>query len=440
VLAGHWILSLLTRVGARLGLASRIATRDAAANPSRVVPAFGAIAACVFIASFALTAVGVWSASAATTWTYSSPLGTVHVDVLTNYDGAGEIEDIATAALAVTEPDATAIVRGQAPTYETNEQGLAVGEAATLFTPQLMHYVDCDTIENGPCNQRASALLTAGAVYVIDEAGLDTALGTTVPDAALRTFENGGAIVADPNFISAGKVTINEWDLELVDTYWQNYDPSRPLDPLGSWTLTAAGIDLPHPLLWLDVVISPETAADLGMATVPLHVIGAYDTPPTQQSLDALAEVVAQPWSSIGGLTYAMENGPPDTAPWLLLIIGTAGVLVLGAAAVTLGLARYERRPDDATLTAVGAPRRLRRGIAFWQGIVIVGVGAVTGTLAGLIPMWGITLMQPDEQNIIDAPWPWLAGLALGLPIAIAAVNWLVPPRHPDLTRRTAIA
>ena len=283
------------------------------------------------------------------------------------------------------------------------------------------------------------ALLSAGYVHVIDGADLDTALGVTVPDAALRAFESGGAIVTDPDFVADRSVTINQWDREFLDTYWQNYDPDQPLDPLDSWTLPATEIDLTHPL-WFKVIISPDTAAKLGMSTVPVTIIGAYDEPPTQKSLDALAENVAQPFLAAGGLAFGMENGPPDPAPWLWLIIGATGVLVLGAAGVTLGLARYERRPDDATLTAVGAPQRLRRGIAFWQGIVIVGVGAVTGTLAGLIPMWGITLWQPDQLDISNAPWPWLAGLALGLPLAIATVNWLVPPRHPDLTRRTAIA
>jgi hypothetical protein len=37
-------------------------------------------------------------------------------------------------------------------------------------------------------------------------------------------------------------------------------------------------------------------------------------------------------------------------------------------------------------------------------------------------------------------PWPWLALLAIGLPAAIVLAAWLVPPRHPDLTRRTVIA
>lgn len=123
----------------------------------------------------------------------------------------------------------------------------------------------------------------------------------------------------------------------------------------------------------------------------------------------------------------------------MLLILGAAGALVLGASAVTLGLARVERRPDDATLAAVGSSPGLRRRIAFWQGVVVVGVGSVTGTLAGLIPMWGIVLTI-DSLAMADTPWLWLGALALGLPLAIAIASWLVPPRHPDLTRRTTIA
>ena len=38
-----------------------------------------------------------------------------------------------------------------------------------------------------------------------------------------------------------------------------------------------------------------------------------------------------------------------------------------------------------------------------------------------------------------DISWQILGLFCLGLPLAIALVNWLVPPRRPDLTRRTAI-
>src|SRR5690606_20287067 len=38
IVAGHWLLSLIARGASRFGLAPRIAARDAAANPARIVP------------------------------------------------------------------------------------------------------------------------------------------------------------------------------------------------------------------------------------------------------------------------------------------------------------------------------------------------------------------------------------------------------------------
>jgi len=119
-------------------------------------------------------------------------------------------------------------------------------------------------------------------------------------------------------------------------------------------------------------------------------------------------------------------------------------VLVLGASAVALGLARFERRPDDATLSAVGGTRLLRRNIGFWQGLVIAGFGTFAGAAAGILPPIGFWMQSQTAyqgpMDLADIPWAMLLGLAVALPVMIAVVNWLVPPRHPDLTRRTAIA
>ena len=100
-----------------------------------------------------------------------------------------------------------------------------------MFTPQLMHFVACEDVPSGPCHTPAGALLTSGYVHVIDGADLDTALGVTVSDAALRAFENGGAIVTDPDFVADGNVTINQWDRAFTDSYWQTDDHDQPLDP-----------------------------------------------------------------------------------------------------------------------------------------------------------------------------------------------------------------
>ena len=153
VLAGHWILSLLARAGARLGIAPRIATRDAAANPSRIVPAFGAIAACVFIASFALTAVSVWNADAATRWYYGSPLGTVHVDVFTTYAAADAME---TAGLAALDSHRARPHRDRARTGEdvstpTSRVSPSGRKPRHCSLRSCMHFVVCGDVPSGPC-------------------------------------------------------------------------------------------------------------------------------------------------------------------------------------------------------------------------------------------------------------------------------------------------
>lgn len=45
-----------------------------------------------------------------------------------------------------------------------------------------------------------------------------------------------------------------------------------------------------------------------------------------------------------------------------------------------------------------------------------------------------------NPPRFSDMPWLWILALGVALPVIIALVSWLVPPRRPDLTRRTAIA
>jgi putative ABC transport system permease protein len=316
-----------------------------------------------------------------------------------------------------------------------------------MFRAELHDYEPCvgETWSSPPCMSEWDAKLGYDReLTTVEPDQVATAIGAPVPEAAMQIYRDGGALVLGElsypgNLTTDGHVTINEWSsaARSPDIYNSATDGDLP-DPLHTWELPAARVDLPNTLPY-SVLIAPDTAADLGLKTIARAVIGGFDEPPTQREIDQVALSVSQPWTDDRGLTSRVETGPPSAEVWMLLILGGAGALILGAAGVTLGLARVERRPDDATLTAVGASRFVRRGIAFWQGLVIVGVGTLTGTLAGLIPMWGITL-SVDSLDLADTPWAWLAGLAIGLPITIALVNWLVPPRRPDLTRRTTIA
>ncbi|WP_084516244.1 ATP-binding cassette domain-containing protein [Microbacterium luticocti] len=57
-----------------------------------------------------------------------------------------------------------------------------------------------------------------------------------------------------------------------------------------------------------------------------------------------------------------------------------------------------------------------------------------------LIPAWAIAQTSSNLWLFADTPWVWLAAIAVGLPVAMAAASWIVPPRVPDLSHRTVIA
>lgn len=452
ILAGHWLLTLFARIFSHGGLAARLASRDAAANPGRVVPAFGAIAACVFLAAFALAAVSIFSASTARNYWWQAPEGSVAVTVWASSGepssaGGSRVERSAVDAVSETDPAATAVVRGEPDNYEFIDGEPTDDRLGTVFRAEVFDALACDDPDAvGLCLSEWSRVFGwDGQPRVIAADELATALGTTIPDDAMRIFERGGVIALDNpmslgTFVSDGEATLREWDGSMLAQDEFLSDDAGLDEPLRTLTLPAIVVDTPHSLPW-SIVVSPDTADALGIKTAVRTVIADYDGPIDPIALDRLTQLQALSSSPDGGFSIHVENGPPDPAPWLWVILGAVGALVLGAGGVALGLARVERRPDDATLTAVGATPLLRRAIAFWQTIVIVGLGVASGTIAGLIPVWGIAFaLDTSGLDFADVPWLWLGLLAVALPLTIAVVAWLVPPRHPELTRRTAIA
>ncbi|MFT4228954.1 MAG: hypothetical protein QM602_01545, partial [Microbacterium sp.] len=439
LLGGHWLLSLIQRGLSPLGLAPRLAGRDAAANPGRMVPAFSAIAACTFLASTAIAAVGVTAAAAAREWTYQAPVGSAYVVLYV--DGASEADinalvGAARSTLAATDPVRTAEVLGQC--YPQREDGSP--SDGLVVSPRLQRYADCDTTSSDDCHTTLDAL-TGGYYRVgfIAPNDLTTALGADPGEAARSVLRDGGALVTDAAWLDGGTVELNVFtghDLSGDDS-----DAGTPT-PVKTTTVPAMEVKLEHQPEY-SLILSPKVAESLGMTVHPARFVAAYDGPAPPEVLDRIDAAMTSVRVEYGGFGYGVENGPPEAEPWLWLILGGTAALVIGASAVALGLARVERRPDDATLTAVGASTALRRGISFWHALIVTGLGGITGAIAGLLPVWGAVLAGQNVHyppQLADTPWGWLAVLALGLPLAIAVVSWLVPPRHPDLTRRTAIA
>ena len=441
---GHWILVAVAKPLARLGLAPRIAGRDAAASPSRVVPAFAAIAGCVFVAAFTLSATALTTSANTRGYYFNGPVHSVLVGMWQEHgtDDSAALIAAAEDVVAPTEPRATAVVWVAAGPEFDPRTGEPVDTGRHSFGVAAQPSAECPSC-GGP------AALLHGQLSIMDEADLEVVLDHDLSDAELTAFRNGGVLATLDDFVTAeGTVEVTEWTIEDRLAYeasfagidWEDERSLEALpDPTATHALEATLIDLGHSH-GVQVVMSHRTAEDLGIGVVPGTLVATYDERLSTDELDELTAAAESVRIGEGSSMYALEErGPDSAAPWLWLILAAAGTLVVGASAVCLGLARFERRPDDATLSAVGGGPVLRRNVSAWQAAVIVGIGSVVGATVGLVPVWGLAQSSTTYFDFADTPWLWLGILAVGLPLTITAVAWLVPPRHPDLTRRTAI-
>ena len=81
-----------------------------------------------------------------------------------------------------------------------------------------------------------------------------------------------------------------------------------------------------------------------------------------------------------------------------LILVALGGVLMLGGTLTATFLALSDARPDLATLSAVGASPRTRRGVAAAYAVVVGLVGAVLGAAVGLHPRHRGHLSADDTE------------------------------------------
>jgi putative ABC transport system permease protein len=146
---------------------------------------------------------------------------------------------------------------------------------------------------------------------------------------------------------------------------------------------------------------------------------------------------------ALGGINMSagiyVERGhqaEDETVIAQLILVALGGVLMLGGTLTATFLALSDARPDLATLSAVGASPRTRRGVAAGYAVVVGFVGAVLGATVGFIP--GIAVTYPLTSQgygapgpdgaitspgpFLDVPWLMVLGLVVALPLLTAAV------------------
>ena len=203
------------------------------------------------------------------------------------------------------------------------------------------------------------------------------------------------------------------------------YLPTPTIQTLGS---------LPTDLSGPNLLITASAAARLGLRQATVAWLIQTPRPLTSVQISNARRVAAG-----AGLTIETKNETPslnevrDTAT-------AAGILVaLGVLAMTIGLIRSETAGDIRTLTATGASARTRRGIVAATSGTLGLLGALAGTAAAYLAVLAGSWHELLAGHLSVFPWPDLAAVLIGLPVAAAVGGWLLAGREPRAIAHQAL-
>jgi hypothetical protein len=272
-------------------------------------------------------------------------------------------------------------------------------------------------------------------IWIGDTGDLAMILGRAPSADAQRTLADGGAVSFYPTYINNHQHSIAWWSAtQLAD----KATSATTQTPVRTETLDAV-LDEPEHPIYFGVFVSPKTANAIGLHYEDSLVMASTTTMPTTAQSDALTEAMVNlPDNRIGHIYAQIERGPqPTAAIWVWGLVGLSALIAIAAAAVAIGLARFDGRQDDATLSSLGAGRRIRRDFAFWQALVITGAGAVLGAVTGLVPALALSA---NADMPFAPPWLQIVLTAVALPLVIALGNWLFTRSSRISVRRVTIA
>ena len=250
---------------------------------------------------------------------------------------------------------------------------------------------------------------TRGAVGALLAPTLDAATLTRV-DHALR----------------AGRAVVFAQDPPSAPVVRLRVSPGRATEVPATYVTVGSG------LIATEAVLPSAVARRAGVApqTVGLLLGG---TPLTGAQEGALREAL----TGLDPASYLyVERGyqvPGSEKVVLWILFGLGAVLMLGGTLTATFLALSDARPDLATLSAVGASPRTRRGVAAAYAVAVGLVGAVLGAAVGFIPGIAITYPltrnftgEPGPSHYLDIPWLMIGALVVALPVLTAGVVGLV--------------
>lgn len=462
------LLRIIARFFNRGRLGGRLAARDAARNPARSVPAILTILTTVFLAVFVMSLVASFGAKDATTYSFNTTKGQVssslwysssnglsivraepeaYVAALTNNldiesarvlsavpDYNGIIYDDgtggdATAADATAEPETASYPILTVPSANL----CAMDPRSPGYRAVTTYEADRAIRDADPRCTRLEYLETGysyGAhLWVGDAADLAQVLGRNPSAASTEALATGNAVALYPQYVANGQIEIDWWSAAQLKK-GLGLQTAAP----DAVSRVDAVTETPQHPIHFGVFISIATAERLGIDYSPALVLATPATSPTAAQMDAARSATSNLTADPAGTSLTIENGPVSQTAlvaWILLVI--SAIIAIGASAVAIGLARFDGRRDDSVLSSLGASPVTRRSFAFWQSLIIVGLGSILGAALALLPT--IALQMPGSGMPFAPPWLHIVGTALLLPLVVAAATWLFnrPPRQPGV-------
>jgi putative ABC transport system permease protein len=153
---------------------------------------------------------------------------------------------------------------------------------------------------------------------------------------------------------------------------------------------------------------------------------------PTAAQLDAARTAAAR-----AGYAIETRQAPASRASlqdWATIIGIVLALLII---VMSIGLLRSESAGDVRTLTANGAPTRVRRSIAASTAGTLALLGAVLGVLGAYLA--AISAFHADLSRLTPVPVTQLLGILVGLPVLAAALAWLAAGRQPSTISRRSL-
>lgn len=171
-------------------------------------------------------------------------------------------------------------------------------------------------------------------------------------------------------------------------------------------------------------LITPAAIARHGWQTAQVGWLVQAEHPLTARQLATVQDLAAG-----GGLTVESRHEQASLGTLRTAATGAGGLLAMAVLASTVGLIRGESANELRTLTAMGAPGRIRRTVTAATAGALALLGAALGAAGAYLVLTGA--YQRDLAALGDVPVAHLAAIVVGVPLLATVAAWLLAGREP---------